>query len=370
MVRTVSLGGTGSNSPLEHHAGLGYAIRKGGWSEHQKSTYTLAEEAVAEGQFSDARELGRYTVREALEAHELYRDWLEQTAEFLLKGGVNADDLAIEQARISELLKLPDGSAFDPEQGWQEYMNLIDRFSDACEAGDAEAALALLEQARQKWRLTHDRKHDWLCFLITFAAERLGEASVGPLWDELLAPSYELYKRYDVDVNPWPRSNELLIQIMAEALRGHLSGPGRRGDIEFIDEGHRVGFRFSPCGSGGRTFQSDPDDGVGPRMEPPYSFGTTQEKHDWAWNKKGICYYCAHCCAAMELEPIRMFGYPARVVDPPTWPEARAGASCTWWVYTDPNDVPEEVYRRVGSTKPEKIGGKAAVAAQVTGRKK
>ena len=235
-----------TGSPLEHHPGLGYRIRKGSWTDHQVSTYTLAETALAEGRFDDARELGRYTVREALEAHELYRDWLVQTEEFLLDSGVSAADMATEIERIAALLVLPDGSPFDAEAGWRAYEELIDRFSSACEKKDGAAAAEHLEQARLTWRLTHDRKHDRLCFLITFAARKLGEAQVGPLWDVLLAPSYELYKRYDVEVTPWEQSAELLVQIMAEALRGHLSGPGRRGDIEFIDEGHRIGFRFRP----------------------------------------------------------------------------------------------------------------------------
>lgn len=353
-----------SKSPLEVHPGLGYAIRKGDWHDHQASTYSLAEQAIADGRFSDAEDLGRYTVREALEAHELYGDWLAQTRDFLIDRGVSHTAVTAEQERIAEILKLPDGSPFDADVGWQQYLDLIEQFAGACVSGKGDAALQLLEAARKTWRLTHDRKHDWLCFLITFAAEKLGEAEVGPLWDVLLAPSYDLYQRYDVENNPWPQSAELLIQIMAEALRGHLSGPGRRGDIEFIDEGHRVGFRFAPCGSGGRTYQADPDDGVGPRMEAPYHFGVTREKHDWAWNRTGVCYYCAHCCAAMELEPMRMFGYPARVVDPPTWPDARTGAHCTWWVYKDPRDVPPEVYERVGQKKPEQIGGSAMRVAK------
>jgi hypothetical protein len=349
-----------ASSPLEMHTGLGYRIRKGGWRDHETSSYVLAEQAIAENRFEDACELGRYTIREALEAHELYRDWLVQTEAFLLAGGVGEDIVNAEQMRVAELLKLPNGASFDAEAGWQQYTDEIERFADACSTQDADGALSLLEKARKTWRLTHDRKHDWLCFLITFAAEKLGEDQIGPLWDVLLAPSYKLYERYDVDNNPWDVSAELLVQIMAEALRGHLSGPGRRGDIEFIDEGHRVGFRFAPCGSGGRTYQDDPDDDVGPRMGPPYNFGVTREKHDWAWNKTGICYYCAHCCAAMELEPIKMFGYPARVVDPPSWPEAQSGANCTWWVYTDPREVPDEIYQRVGREKPKHIGGTAA----------
>ncbi len=344
------------DDPLIYHAGLGYEIRKGSWREHQASTYSLAEERLTGGDFPAAERLGRYTVREALEAFELYSAWIEEIPEYLLSHGVAVAAIEDELARISPLLRLPDGSVLEPAEGWCRYNELIDRFAVACRAGRAAAARQALEAARQAWRVTHDRMHDQICFLLTFAARQLGEGAVGPLWDHLMAEMYRVYDRYDVKKQAWESSAELLLQIMAEALRGHLSGPGRRGDIEFVDEGHRVGFRFDPCGSGGRTYRPDPDDGVGPRMLPPYEFGVTRERHDWAWNEIGICYYCAHCCELMERIPIQKYGYPARVIDPPKWPEAAEGGKCTWWVYRDPRDVPEEVYARVGAEKPATLG--------------
>jgi len=74
-----------------------------------------------------------------------------------------------------------------------------------------------------------------------------------------------------------------------------------------------------------------------------------QEAHDFAWSTPGVCRYCVHCCVLQQLTPIDDFGYPARVIDPPT----RPGDPCTWTVYRDPSLVPAEAYERVGRKKPD-----------------
>jgi hypothetical protein len=58
--------------------------------------------------------------------------------------------------------------------------------------------------------------------------------------------------------------------------------------------------------------------------------------------------------------PIDRLGYPTRVIDAPTWNPDQPTSSCTWWVYHDPADVPDHVYRRVGrdpSRRPAKRDG-------------
>jgi len=346
-------------SPLVYHPAIGYEIRRGSYHEHSASTYKLAETALQEGRLLDASELGRYTVREAVEAHELYRDWIVEIRRFLERRGIASLVIDAEERRIRDLLKLENGVEFDAEAGWASYNAAIDAFASACTAGRPREALTLLHCAREIWRDTHDRKCDWVYGLIDVASRQIGESCIGELWDVLMAPMYDYYVRYDVDNNPWPRSFDLLMHYALEGLRGHLSGPGRLGEIEVFEEDDRWGMRFDPCGSGGRTYRDDPDTGLPPRMEAPFAFGVTTEEHDWAWNKKGVCLYCVHCCALNERMPMRRFGYPTRVVDPPTWPTAREGGKCTWYVYKDPRRVPEHIYRRVGMTKPAEIGGSA-----------
>jgi hypothetical protein len=288
---------------------------------------------------------------EASEGHEYFPVFVERARAHLGAAGVDATTLASEESRILERLRMPDGSAFDGESGWASLAAAVDAFEEHCAAGRVEEACAALEAGRESWRAAHDRWCDWVYGLVDAAARLLGEEAVGGLWEDLLAGFAASRDRFDVRVRPWAESQEMLELDTLETFRGHMSGPGRLGDLEVTEESDRVVFRFAPCGSGGRTYQDDPEGGP-PRMEPPYNYAVTTDQHDWAWNTRGVCLYCAHCCFMQELIPIRRIGYPIRVVDPPVWPEARGGGRCTWTVYRDPSLVPPEAFRRVGMRRP------------------
>lgn len=346
-----------ADRPLVDHPAIGAKVRAGGYADHAASTYALAKAAADEGRGADAAELARYTVQEALEAYELFTAWCREIPAFIASRGVAAGVIAADAARLASLSAGRDGSAFDGDAGWARYRRLVDDFAAGAEAGRGDPEV--LEQAREVWRDTHDRLCDGVYFWIDAAARHLGEEVTGELWDVLMQPMYDYYVRYDTDVHPWARSFDLLMHYALEGLRGHLTGPGRTGSIEVTEEEDRWALRFDPCGSGGRTLRDDPDTGLGPRMEAPWNLGVTTKEHDWSWKKKGVCLYCVHCCQLNERMPIRRFGYPTRVVEPPVWPESRGGTKCTWYIYKDPSLVPEEVYRRVGAVKPRKLGGTA-----------
>ncbi|MBT3926274.1 MAG: hypothetical protein HOF33_04745 [Rhodospirillaceae bacterium] len=345
------MAGKPGEAALAFDADLGHIAPIGALIEQGESSYRRAARALAAGRFEDAAQLGRYTVEEAREGHELYAAWRDQTRRYLLREGVAEKVVAAEQARLAGLLRLDDGAPFDADQRWAEFKGLIDAFVFSCGAGNATRAGEQLEAARLSWRDTHDRACDWVYGLQDAVVRHLGEARIGPLWDELMAPMYETYDRYDTNHTPWPQSIRRLVLVAAESLRGHLSGPGRMGDIEITEEPERWVLSFDPCGSGGRTYRDDAGEGYAPRMAPPYDFAVTEEEHDWAWNKKGICVYCVHCCQLNQRMPTTRFGYPTRVVDPPTWPEAKTGGKCVWSVYKDPSLVPEDAYRQVGAKK-------------------
>jgi len=89
----------------------------------------------------------------------------------------------------------------------------------------------------------------------------------------------------------------------------------------------------------------------------------TTEEHDWAWNERGVCYYCAHCCLTNELWAVERWGAPVRVVDSPLHPDETRGPDprpCTWTVYKSIAAIPEEAYRRIGRTKGTAPGGSSA----------
>lgn len=349
--------------PLVWHEAIGAQIRAGAYQDHAASTYSLAATALQEGRGEDAAALANYTVQEGLEAYELFTDWAVQIRAFMAERGVEEKVLAGEAARIAGLVAGADGAPFDGDAGWARYKAQIADFAARCAAGAGVEVLPLLDAARNTWRETHDRLCDVVYGWVDATARHLGEEVIGALWDALMAPMYAYYVRYDTDNNPWARSFDLLMHYALEGLRGHLSGPGRMGALEVVEEADRWAIRFAPCGSGGRTLRDDPDSGTGPRQEAPYHFGVTQKAHDWAWNKTGICLYCVHCCALNERMPIARFGYPTRVVEPPVWPRDRNASTCTWYVYKHPSLVPDEIYRRVGAVKPAQIGGAAQRAA-------
>jgi hypothetical protein len=341
---------------LQENQHLGRPTRAGTWHQQGVSTYRRAAQAIGDGRLAEAAELGRFTMQEALEGHDLYGVFIDRAREFLRREGISADLLSDDEERIRVNLRLADGSDFDAEQGWAYYGAAIESFVRACEQHRPAEALALLERARVIWRQTHDRACDWVYGLIDVCARHLGEERVVDLWDHLMAPYYPTRDRYDIDRHPWSISFEILMIDALESLRGHLSGPGRLGDIEVVEEEDRWALRFDPCGSGGRTYRGDPDEGGPPRMEPPYNYAVTTAQHDWAWNKVGICLYCVHCCQLQERIPIARFGYPVRVVEPPSWPEARSGAPCTWYIYKDASLIPPQIYERVGAVKPARLG--------------
>ena len=343
---------------LRYHRLLGGLVRTGTWQDQGVSTFRAAARAIDEARFDDAAALGRYTVEESGEGHELYPQFIEEARAFLLGEGLPASVLDREEERIAANLRMPDGSDFDFERSWSEFTAAIDEFVLAIEDGRAADALAVLERARETWRRAHDRACDWVYGLVDVCARRLGEERVVDLWDEMMGPFYATRDRYDVSRNPWSESFEVLMVDTAATFRGHLSGPERMGDVEVFEEPDRWVFRLDPCGTGGRTYRVDPEGGP-PRMQPPYNYAVTTGEHDWSWNKKGVCLYCVHCCQLQERIPIQKFGYPLRVVDPPTWPEAQHGGKCTWYVYKDPALVPEEAYEQVGEVKPSRLGSKA-----------
>jgi hypothetical protein len=340
------------DDPVRHDATLNRQVRAGDLQDQAASTYRLAAAAVGEGSFEEAERLGRFALEEAREGRELYPMFVQRAREFLLREGMRPERLSAEEQRLLEKLRLPGGEAFDLERGWAAFEEAIEVFAVACSGGHADAALQHLEEARRIWRRTHDRACDQVCGLLDLASRSLGEDRIGELWDHMMADLYPSRDRYGVDVRPWSRSVEALVLDAATSLRGHLSGPGRTGDVEVEEQEDRWVLRFDPCGSGGRTYRPDHEEGTPARMEPPYDFAVTTREHDWAWNMKGVCLYCVHCCQLQERVPIERLGYPLRVVDPPTWHRGEVGGKCTWSIYKDPALVPEEAYRRVGARKP------------------
>jgi hypothetical protein len=213
-----------------------------------------------------------------------------------------------------------------------------------------------LDELRESWRQLHDRGADRIAGLLAFVAKTLGEPAIEDCFRFVLEPFVqERYMPFDIRVQPYEETLFRNLYLTFEAMRGHLAGPARRGDMEVIELDDRWQINWQ-CGSGGRSMFGDVVEGTGSRVEEPYDFGVTKEEYPWAWNKKGVCYYCAHCMFACSLLPAERWGHPVRVIEPPTYPEAASGqgvATCKWTIFKSIDAIPEEAYEVMGREKPK-----------------
>jgi DNA-binding FadR family transcriptional regulator len=318
-----------------------------------ESTFDLARQAIAAGDAAEGVRRIRQVLDEAAEGRELFPLFIERARRFLLDRGVPAAVVAGEEQRILALLGATAEDALDMPRQWAATAELAGRAEEACRAGDGEAASGLLEELRSAWLVVHDRFCDIVCALFSLAAGQLGESVVGAMWDDAIGDLYPSRDAYDTARRPWAESVALLLADAAASLRGHLSGPRRTGEVSLREEADRWVFRFDPCGSGGRTLRTDANPDGTARAGAPFGFRVTTEEHDWAWQTKGVCLYCVHCCQLQERAPMARLGYPVRVVEPPVWGTTESRGYCTWSVYKDPQLVPAEAYRRVGAIKPK-----------------
>jgi len=343
---------------------LGRRVRAGSWDDQKISTYHKIREALVAERWDTAAALANYFVDEANVCYSLYRQWIPDLNNYLRAHEVAPGDLDAINARITALLTLPDGRPWHAQRQWDSLLDAVQRFVGLAHRERADEALAQLDQFKETWRQCHDRDVDHIYGLMSEIKERFGEDAVGDALNVLLGPWFATrYERFDVDKHPWPEALDMLVTLTFEAMRGHLVGPERTGDIEFVETEDRVIVRFDPCGSGGRTVRGDWVEETPPRMEPPYGWRVSEEERSWNHYTKGVCLYCSHCIVLTEEMPIAHFGYPVRVVDPPVYPDTDRDPAvrqkCQWQMFKDPTAVPEEYYRRVGRTKPAAFGSQA-----------
>jgi hypothetical protein len=341
---------------VAYEPSLGRIARTGTLKELATGTFRSAAEHATAGRFDAAAALVEVSVAEADELRDIYERWPIAALDWILSNGVAPSVLDQALATLGAVLNAPGAGSIQAE--WPAYLNAVADAVEACRDRRPDTA-KLVETARTVWQGIHDRAVDRMTGVIDIAVRTVGEDQVGALWDTLMSDWYAAHtRRYALTNQPWADSARQLVIAILDGFHAHLTGTARQGDIEVIEEPHRTGFRFAPCGSGGRSLDSRITAGT-PRAGAPYRFAVTTRKHDWAWNTVGICTYCVHCCQLNELMPIDRLGYPTRVIDAPTWTPQSPTTSCTWWVYHDPSDVPDEVYRRVGrdpARRPAKQG--------------
>jgi hypothetical protein len=343
---------------------LGRRVRMGSWEDQKVSTYRKIREALDEGRWDDAAVLASYFIDEANVCFTLYRQWIADLNGFLADRGVDGAVIAARNEQATTVATLPDGSPWQPRRHWDRFLSEMQTVTAAIYRERPADAKLLLDVAKETWRQCHDRDVDHTYALMSLVKEQLGEPAIRDMYDRVLLPLFVWrYEKFDIDKHPWDEALEVLMLVACEAMRGHLVGPERTGDFELIETDDRFILRFDPCGSGQRTIRGDWVEGTPARMEPPYGWTVTEEKHPWNHYTPGVCLYCAHCIILMEEMPIDRFGYPVRVIDPPTYPDTDRDPAvrqkCQWQMFKDPTQVPAEYYERVGRKKPSAFGSTA-----------
>lgn len=343
-----------------HSEALGRTVRTGSWDEQSVGTYSRTREAIVDGALEDAAGLVDFFVQEAKVLFALYTQINPDIRAFMTSKGLSSDEVDAVDRAVLDLLALPDGRSFERDAMLARVEQLAAECTSALASGDPNLALDRLDLLKETWRQVKDRDGDHCYGLIDAVVRRFGEAAIGDMWETVIRPLFVWrYAKFDVALQPWEESLDVLMMVACESMRAHLVGVERTGDFELIELDDRFVLRFDPCGSGGRIVRGDVIEGTPSRMEPPYNWGVSEEPHTWNHGQRGICHYCTHCIRLMEEMPIDRFGYPVRVVDPPVYPDAdpENRQFCQWQMFKDPAAVPVEFYERVGRTKGAALGG-------------
>ena len=340
----------GGSQTITYSEALKRRVRRGDLREQAVSTWAKLLEAIDREDPADAAALAAYAVDEAKIHCDVMAQWRADLRMLLYDKGVSQERVAADEQRLIDLLALPDGEPFDVPRLWSRLLDLILELQGSAHQQDWDEARRLVSDARELWRMISDRDVDWCSGVMNELVLHAGEEVVPEMWERILWPLFNW--RYDK------------FYVALEAMRAYLSTPERDGaPLELVEYDDRWVLRFDPCGSGGRSMRGEPRDNARSRMEAPFNFKVIEKAYDWTDGKEGVCVYCNHCQVVLEHWPMDRFGYPVRVVDPPTYPaadrESGRTKKCQWTMYKDPTAAPEEIYERAGRTKPTRFGSSA-----------
>ncbi len=297
-------------SPVGWSERLGRRIRLDGPATLGVSTQTLAEEALRRGDLPVGADLVGYFSEEMTRINEAVLTWLvEILAARTAHLGADRSPSLDEAARVVAGL-----TSFRPGAGD------LDAALAAVRAGDVEEAVRRTELMRVRIAAVHDLLVWWVQHLLTDLAEQRGEdavlAVVVTTYDSLWAKRYE----------QWPEMTALeRLQLSVEGMRGHLSGPGHRGDVGIEEDDRAFRMVLDPCGSCGVLRRGDPDSG-----RPPCDVRGTLHPHPWAYERLGLGWYAVHSAIVMEWLQVSAGRPPFRPLL-----GCDQDGPCTWFVYKD-----------------------------------
>jgi len=217
-------------------------------------------------------------------------------------------------------------TARELEEMSQRTTDLID---EAIDNGKTETAKRLNHRMYAEFLSMHDFFRDWITGLLSYIYENYGEQALDQsLKQSMTARFKEMVQSYEnVDFRA-------KVKMLCMGLRGHLQ------PLEIKEDNEKVCIKMTPCGTGERLV----DEGA---YKPPKGFSTIRKPNFITYGKPNCPVYCAHE-PILEMLPIDWVGHPVWVV----YPSESKWGGCRFCIYKRQEDIPEEVYKRIGREKP------------------
>ena len=206
----------------------------------------------------------------------------------------------------------------------------LDSLNQAIEAGDKEKAKRLAKNMFRESLQMHDMYVDWVAGLMDYIYRNYGENAL-----------YQALREWRMR-QPHVDVSKVDFKARAKGLAYALKGHQMPMKVEEDDE--KVSITMQPCGSGQRLVQKE-------SYGPPCNFTMIQKPHLMTWDMTDFPIYCTHE-PVIEMVSIEKLGYPTQVAVHPD--KVARDKACTFCIYKNIDDTPEEFYTRVGKQKLKK----------------
>jgi hypothetical protein len=199
-------------------------------------------------------------------------------------------------------------------------------------AGDSDGARDQIARAERQARQLKEYSIRWIAELLTWIGETEGEAAVEAALRRF--GERNLADRAEPDNDWWSVPAEVRAKVVARAMLANGA------EVELAEDDEKIVMSFR-CGSGGWLIDSGAYEGDDALL-------TLSEEAPRTFGRDSMWVYCAHCSVNNEMQSVESTGRLTSVEFPPE----RAGEPCVHHVYRRPEDIPEEIYLRIGARKP------------------
>ncbi|MFC1840045.1 hypothetical protein ACFL1N_10720 [Thermodesulfobacteriota bacterium] len=206
----------------------------------------------------------------------------------------------------------------------------LDLVKEAIDSGDKERAKELANRLKSEFNHLHDGYMVWVTGLLSYIYRNYGIDAVEEAEKE--AHGIEGRTVFKPSGKTDLRSR---VEEMAGALRGHMQ------PVVIKEDEEKITLTMKPCGSGERLIQMG-------GYEPEFGLLKVKDPHPATWGMKDFPLYCVHC-PVMEMLSIENSG-DIGVVHLVSEPKKMG--ECHFALYKNPDDIPEEYYKRIGRKKP------------------